>query len=309
MSNQQIVLLVIVSALTFAAVPGLIMGVPEAVYESPGGETHSARNPTADDGDTSPENHLIRPPDSLPETELTLKKTSEAERQEIKFARKININRADRDQLQQIPGVGEATAERIVKFRTEGNQFFRVEDLTNIKLIGSKTVEKMKPHITVGKEYQKRQSSRPEKQKIDLNNAERAELKQLPGIGQVTAERIIRYREQHGGFSRPDELKNVSGIGTTTYARVKDRITATGSTAFSNFTSAPSTSSAGAKIDINSASSSELEELPGIGPATAAKILDYREQHGPFSSVDGLDDVSGIGAVTLEKIRPRATAN
>ena len=60
-------------------------------------------------------------------------------------------------------------------------------------------------------------------------------------------------------------------------------------------------------ININSAGETELEELPGVGPVTAAAIIDYRTQNGPFATVDDLIDVTGIGPSTLEQIRPFAT--
>ncbi len=61
-------------------------------------------------------------------------------------------------------------------------------------------------------------------------------------------------------------------------------------------------------IDINRASATELEDLPGVGPATAEAIIAHREQNGPFASVDDLIDVRGIGDAKLEQIRPHATA-
>lgn len=56
-------------------------------------------------------------------------------------------------------------------------------------------------------------------------------------------------------------------------------------------------------IDLNRASVSELDELPGVGPTTAEAIVDHREQQGPFATVDDLDAVRGIGPAKLEAIR------
>jgi competence protein ComEA len=60
----------------------------------------------------------------------------------------------------------------------------------------------------------------------------------------------------------------------------------------------------GAPLDLNRATEAELEELPGIGPATAAAIVAHRQANGPFGSVDALLDVRGIGPAKLEQLRP-----
>ncbi len=64
---------------------------------------------------------------------------------------------------------------------------------------------------------------------------------------------------------------------------------------------------AGDLVNINTADEAGLDELPGVGPATAKAIIGYRDEHGPFASVDALTDVPGIGEVTLEKLRPLIT--
>jgi competence protein ComEA len=63
----------------------------------------------------------------------------------------------------------------------------------------------------------------------------------------------------------------------------------------------------GAPVDVNRASAAELEELPGVGPATAEAIIAHREQSGPFATVDDLLDVRGIGEAKLEQLRHRVT--
>ena len=60
---------------------------------------------------------------------------------------------------------------------------------------------------------------------VNINTAGVPELMTLPGIGQVRAEEIIRYRSQMGPFAAPEEIMNVSGIGEASYARIRDRIT------------------------------------------------------------------------------------
>ena len=60
-------------------------------------------------------------------------------------------------------------------------------------------------------------------------------------------------------------------------------------------------------INVNSADATALETLNGIGESLAAAIIQYRTENGPFTSVDQLDEVSGIGPATLEKLRPYVT--
>ena len=74
--------------------------------------------------------------------------------------------------------------------------------------------------------------------------------------------------------------------------------------------SVPGAGAAGASglmVNINSATQAELEELPGIGPVTAAAILTWRTDHGAFTAVDELMEVSGIGEATLAEVAPFVT--
>jgi len=69
----------------------------------------------------------------------------------------------------------------------------------------------------------------------------------------------------------------------------------------------PATPDPQAVIDINTATQAELETLPGIGPVTAQKIIDYRTENGPFQTIEDIQNVSGIGPATFDKIKDRIT--
>lgn len=63
-------------------------------------------------------------------------------------------------------------------------------------------------------------------------------------------------------------------------------------------------SGAGARVSINAATAQQLEDLPGVGPVLAGRIVEFRTDHGPFGSVDELSAVTGIGEAMLGRLRP-----
>jgi competence protein ComEA len=149
---------------------------------------------------------------------------------------------------------------------------------------------------------------------IDLNQASRAELVQLPGVGEHGADAILAARDRRGGFQSVDDLREVPGIGPARFDDMKhwvhvdtpgrERPPAAGKSSASRAGTrkAPPTTA----IDVNRATAAELQKLPGVGPVTANRIIAERER-APFRSVDELRRVAGIGAKTLDKLRPLVT--
>ena len=136
---------------------------------------------------------------------------------------------------------------------------------------------------------------------FDLNTASAEQLMRIDGIGEVTAGDIIAYRGEHGGFSSVDELLCVKGIGEKKLSVLSEHLYVENAAAVR---CTPDENSEGL-VDINTASAEELCTLDGIGEVIAGRIIEYREENGPFTSVDELINVKGIGEKKLEDIRDR----
>jgi len=70
---------------------------------------------------------------------------------------------------------------------------------------------------------------------------------------------------------------------------------------------APAPTAVTGPVNLNNATIDQLDGLPGVGPATAQAIIAYREQHGPFATVESLAEVRGIGPAKLDSLRPLVT--
>lgn len=141
---------------------------------------------------------------------------------------------------------------------------------------------------------------------ININTASSVELQEITGIGPVLAQRIIDYRNSNGLFQRIEDIKLVSGIGDITFEKMKNQITVGDVVVLSPSPTQPPSSETPAsqgKININMAEYEELQEITGVGPVLAQRIIDYREEHGPFQGIEDIKLVSGIGEVTFEKMK------
>jgi comEA protein len=166
-------------------------------------------------------------------------------------------------------------------------------------------------------------------ERIDADRATPAELARLPRVGMALAKRMVAYRDAHGGFGGLPGLDQVPGVGPGLLGALAEHLSFSGGPAVGRPSSesqpaqgraslplAPlSATTTGllpgpqggsdqpGRVNLNSASASALDALPGIGPARAASIVQYRAQHGPFQSVDELGRVPGMGAAAVARVR------
>lgn len=135
-------------------------------------------------------------------------------------------------------------------------------------------------------------------ERIDPNRASDVELQRLPGIGPARARAVVAHRRA-APFRWTGDLLSVRGIGPATLERLKPHL---------DLPDAPPADPAAGEpapaLDLNRAGPEELEELPGVGPVLAGRILEHRRRRGPFRRVEELLEVPGIGPARLDDLRP-----
>ena len=169
----------------------------------------------------------------------------------------IDLNRASAEDLDAIPGLGPALAQRIVDYRKAHGPFKQVEDLREVSGIGPQNLQKLKPYLGLGipeampppageaaittgesvsgTHLESREGRLPGRKSdlkpktpgrvIDPNLSSQEDLETLPGIGPVLAKRIIDYRQAHGPYKKIADLRKVSGIGSKKLGKIKPYLT------------------------------------------------------------------------------------
>ncbi|QEC49667.1 ComEA family DNA-binding protein [Baekduia soli] len=134
-----------------------------------------------------------------------------------------------------------------------------------------------------------------------------------PGVYRLRAgQRVQDAIRRAGGAARGADLQAINLAAKVADAQqvVVPRRSAAGAApaAAPGATGPPGTASAPAPVSLNAATAEQLDTLEGVGPATARKILEYRQAHGGFRSVDELAQVPGIGPKKLEALRAQVQA-
>ena len=167
-------------------------------------------------------------------------------------------------------------------------------------------------------------AEKPKKPLVDLNTATQKELEDLPGVGEATAKKIVAGRP----YKSVSDLAK-AGVPEKTISKIQKQVSVSAASSAGPAASKPASSApppakaqastsgetrkaekaappamAGGKVDLNTASQKELEALPGVGAATAKKIIAGR----PYSSVADLSR-AGVSASTMDKIGSMVTVS
>ena len=161
---------------------------------------------------------------------------------------KVDVNSADSETLQTLPGVGPAIAQNII----DGRPYHKLADLEKVKGLGKAKVDALKTQVKIGPSKtashatastskagdvrEKTPTTHPltptgdtsgklaAGEKININKATAEDLDRLPGIGPVKSQAIIDYRNEHGGFKTVEEIQQVKGIKEGEFSKLKDHI-------------------------------------------------------------------------------------
>jgi competence protein ComEA len=237
----------------------------------------------------------------------------------------VDINTASQAELEAVKGIGPATAKKII-----ANRPYKSLDELSKAGLSAKKIESAKSTLTVGgapapaapapsKETKKKGEAAPATQAkeqkaaepgagapVNLNTADQKTLEALPGVGAATAKKIIANRP----YMSLDELRK-AGLSAKKIKALQSSVTVGAAPAPAVPAAAKETRKKGeaaapvpgALVDLNTADQKALEALPGVGPATAKKIIAAR----PFKSVDDLSQIKGLTKAKVEALKDKVT--
>ncbi len=183
-----------------------------------------------------------------------------------------------------------------LKYLDAGGWFGSPEDVRRIYGMDDRIYEALRDNIEISEGSAKANPLYGESSReviplqVDLNRADTVVLKKLRGIGTVYADRIIRYRELLGGFTRREQLLEVYGIDSSLYRSLRKYIIID--------------TLAVRKIHVNDASFGDLLAHPYLDRSSVASILHFREFSGAVTSMKELHDNNLIDSALTQKIEP-----
>ncbi len=188
-------------------------------------------------------------------------------------------------------GIREKTATTIQKYISKGGKFYKPEDIRKIWGISKKDADRLVPFVQITKDNSRyigyentvylpnSPNTYPSKkiQNVAINSADTTSFKNLPGIGSKLAQRILNFRNKLGGFYSVDQVGETYLLPDSTFVKIKP---------FLILDDFPLN-----KININLATLDDLKGHPYIRFHVANAIVQYRNQHGNFNSVEEIKKI------------------
>lgn len=208
--------------------------------------------------------------------------------------RKLYFNYADEKTLIDV-GISPKHAKMLIDKIANGIKVYTVDDLEKLDLKDSTLIKQLKSSLSFfpSKKYfqtdYKKYQAQTSIEKININLTDSNALEQLKGIGMGTAKRIINYRDRLGGYFSLEQLKEVWGMDSASYAVLLNYIYV---------------DAAVSKININNADVSSLGKHPYIGYTLAKLIVNYRLQHGKYNEPKDLFNIHVMNEKIFSKIEP-----
>ena len=201
-------------------------------------------------------------------------------------------------------GMSNEEIDRLMEFREKDNWINSTADFQKVTGVSDSLLNELSPYFKFpewvtnpkSRVYLKSDKSdkgftvKPYAQKIDLNNATEEQLMQVSGIGEALSKRIVTYREKMGGFSHDSQLYEVYGLDATVVQRTLNLFTV-------------KTPKEINKVNVNSASASDISTIPGVTFEMAKKIWEFRKLRGKISSIQELEKIEGMTERKLQQIQ------
>jgi len=193
-------------------------------------------------------------------------------------------------------GLSESIMHTIEKYRQRGGMFHDPDDIKKIWGISSSLALKLIPYVVIKDTSKKNERPyfsfnnrvKEQKKQIDINLADTSAFESLFGIGPTLSRRIVLYRKKLGGYYSIDQISEVWGLQDSVFQKIKSRLVF-----HENLEE---------KIDINTAKLEQLKSHPYIGFAIAQAIINFRNQHGPFKSLEDIQKIVIIDKEKYEKL-------
>jgi competence ComEA-like helix-hairpin-helix protein len=189
-------------------------------------------------------------------------------------------------------GLREAVVNAVMNYREKGGKFFDKDDLRKIYILKEEEFAVIEPFIKF-EQAPSITKQLPVGLSIALNEADTMDLQQLPGIGPSFARRIVKYRDQLGGFYSREQLLEVYGMDSTRYAAIRDYVTAD--------------SAAIRKMNVNTITIKEMTRHPYFEFYVAKSILMYKNEIGKYTDIAQIRDARLVYDQLYFKIEPYLT--